>query len=135
GAMGVVGVASAYRRQGLGSRLAEEVERFASSNACRWVEAEVRERNLPVALPFIGPRGYVELERYRTSVQTPSTVDLRGLDDLRRRLEAEGIEIAAFPAIDFPRDRDEIFRSVLAIWRDMPHEGEGESEDPKADTM
>src|SRR5439155_260217 len=55
-AMGLVGVAPAYRRQSLGSRLAEEVERFAASNACRWVEAEVRERNLPVALPFIGLR-------------------------------------------------------------------------------
>src|SRR5207302_9830678 len=101
-AMGLVGVATAYRRQGLGSRLAEEVERFAASNACRWVEAEVRERNLPVALPFIGPRGYVELERYRTSVQTPSTVDLRGLDDRRRRLGAVGVAIAGVPAVDSP---------------------------------
>ena len=134
-AMGLVGVAPAYRRQSLGSRLAEEVERFAASNACRWVEAEVRERNLPVALPFIGPRGYVELERYRTSVQTPSTVDLRGLDDLRRRLEGEGVEIAAFPAIDSPRARDELYRSMLPIWRDMPHEAHVDWEDPTPETF
>src|ERR1700737_100417 len=97
---GLVGVAPAYRRQGLGTRLAEKVERFAATNGVRWVEAEGRESDLPASLPFIRQRGYVELERYRTSVQTPSTVDLRGLTALRRRLEREGIEVAAFPAID-----------------------------------
>jgi len=129
-AVGLVGIAPAYRRQGLGSRLAEEVERFARSNGCRWVEAEVREPNLPVALPFVGRRGYVELERYRTSTQTPSTVDLSGLTALRSRLEREGIEIVAFPAIDSPRARDELYRSMLPIWRDMPHEPHVDWEDP-----
>ena len=129
-AMGLVGVTPAYRRQGVGTRLAEEVERFARSNACRWVEAEVREANLPVALPFIGPRGYVELERYRTSVQTPSTVELTGLDDLRRRLEREGIELVAFPAIDSPGARNELYQAMLPIWRDMPHEPHVDWEDP-----
>jgi ribosomal protein S18 acetylase RimI-like enzyme len=129
-AMALVGVAPMYRRQGLGTRLAEEVERFAASNACRWVEAEVREHNLTVALPFVERRGYVELERYRTSTQIPSTVDLSGLDALHSRLNAEGIEILAFPAIDSPSARDELYRAMMPIWRDMPHEPHVDWVDP-----
>lgn len=134
-AVGLVAVAPAYRRQGLGTRLADEVERFAAANRARWVEAEARESNLPVALPFVDARGYVELERYRTSVQAPSTVDLSGLDELRRRLEGEGIEIAAFPAIDSPRARQELYQATLPIWRDMPHEPHVGWEDPSPETF
>jgi ribosomal protein S18 acetylase RimI-like enzyme len=128
-------VAPAHRRQGLGARLADEVEGFAASNHVRWVEAEVRETNLPVALPFVGRRGYAELERYRTSVQTPTTVDLSGLTALQRRLEGAGIELVAFPAIDSTRARDELYRAMTQIWRDMPHEPHVEWEDPSPHTF
>ena len=134
-AAGLVGVAPAYRRRGLGTRLADEVERFAAANRVRWVEAEVRESNLPVALPFVGRRGYIELERYRSSVQAPSTVDLSGLDQLRSRLEREGIELVAFPAIDSPHARDELYRATLPIWRDMPHEPHVDWEDPSLEAF
>ena len=132
---GLVGVAPAYRRQGLGTRLAEKVERFAASNGARWVEAEVRESNLPASLPFVRQRGYVELERYRTSVQMPSTVDVSGLTALRSRLEGEGIEIVAFPAIDSPHARDELYRLTMQIWRDMPREPHVEWQDPSPETF
>ncbi|HET9847759.1 MAG TPA: GNAT family N-acetyltransferase, partial [Candidatus Dormibacteraeota bacterium] len=46
-AQGLVGVVPAFWRQGLGTRLADEVERFAVANGAKWVEAEVREDNLP----------------------------------------------------------------------------------------
>jgi GNAT superfamily N-acetyltransferase len=134
-AAGLVGVAPVFRRQGLGTRLADEVERFAASNKVRWVEAEVRASHLPVGLPFIAARGYVELERYRTSVQTPSTVDLRGLPTLLRRLEGEGIEIVVFPAIDSSPAREELYRATLPIWRDMPHEPHVDWEDPTLATF
>jgi ribosomal protein S18 acetylase RimI-like enzyme len=134
-AAGLVGVAPAYRRLGLGARLAEEVERFAAANGAKWVEAEVRESNLPVSLPFVQQRRYVELERYRTSVQTPSTVDLSGLTALRTGLESEGIEIATLPAIDSPRARDELHRLTVEIWRDMPHEPHVDWEDPSPETF
>jgi ribosomal protein S18 acetylase RimI-like enzyme len=134
-AAGLVGVAPAYRRQGLGTRLAGEVEGFAAANHVRWVEAEVRESNLPVALEFVGGRGYRELERYRTSVQAPSTVDLSGLAPLRSRLENEGIEIVAFPAIDSPGARDGLYRATVQIWRDMPHEPHVGWEDPSPETF
>jgi GNAT superfamily N-acetyltransferase len=129
-ARGLVGIAPAYRGQGLGSRLAGEVERFAASNACRWVEGDVRGSQLEVAWPFLEHRGYVELERYRTSIQNPATVDLSGLDPLRRRLEGEGIGIVAFPVIDSSRARDELYRAMMPIWRDMPHEPHVQWEDP-----
>jgi RimJ/RimL family protein N-acetyltransferase len=77
----------------------------------------------------------MELERYRTSVQAPSTVDLSGLTTLRSRLEGEGIEIAAFPAIDSPRARDELYRATVQIWRDMPHEPHVGWEDPSPETF
>jgi GNAT superfamily N-acetyltransferase len=134
-AAGLVGVASSYRRHGLGARLADEVEAFAVANHVRWVEAEVRETNLPAALPFVGARGYVELERYRTSVQTPSAVSLGGLTELRTRLQGEAIEIAAFPTIDSPRARDELYRLTVQIWRDMPHEPHVGWEDPSPETF
>lgn len=134
-AAGLVGVAPAHRRRGLGARLADEVEGFAASNHVRWVEAEVRETNLPVALPFIGRRGYAELERYRTSVQTPATVDLSGLSALQRRLQGAGIELVAFPGIDSPRARDELYRATVQIWRDMPHEPHVDWEDPSPHTF
>ena len=134
-AAGLVGVAPTHRRQGLGARLAEEVEGFAASNHVRWVEAEVREKNLPVAQSFIGRRGYVELERYRTSVQTPATVDLSGVTALQRRLEGAGIELVTFPIIDSPRARDELYRATVQIWRDMPHEPHVDWEDPSPHTF
>jgi mycothiol synthase len=134
-AAGLVGVAPSYRRHGLGARLADEVEGFAVANHLRWVEAEVRERNLPAALPFVGARGYVELERYRTSVQTPSTVDLSGITPLRTRLQGEGIETVAFPTIDSPHARDELYRLTVQIWRDMPHEAHVEWQDPSPETF
>ena len=134
-AAGLVGVAPAFLRQGLGTRLAEEVERFAASNGVRWVEAEVLERNLPFSLPFVRQRGYVELERYRTSVQTPSTVDVSRLTGLSGRLEGEGIEIVAFPAIDSPPARDELYRLTVQIWRDMPHEPHVGWQDPSPESF
>jgi GNAT superfamily N-acetyltransferase len=132
---GFVAVATPYRRQGLGRRLAEEVERFAAANRVKWVEAEVKEVNLPVALPLVAQRGYAELERYRTSIQIPSNVDLGGLDALRSRLEANGIETVAFPAIDSPPAREELYRSTLPIWRDMPHEPHVDWQDPSLETF
>jgi mycothiol synthase len=134
-AQGLVGVAAPYRRQGLGRRLAEEVERFAAANRVKWVEAEVKEGNLPDALPFLEQRGYAELERYRTSVQTPSKVDLSGLDELRGRLQQKGIETVAFPAIDSTPAREELYRSTLPIWRDVPHEPHVDWEDPTLETF
>jgi GNAT superfamily N-acetyltransferase len=134
-AAGLVGVAQPYRRQGLGTRLADQVEGFAALNRVRWVEAEVRENSLPVALPFVRQRGYVELERYRTSVQTPSAIDLGGLATLQTRLESDGIELVAFPAIDTPQARDELYRATLQVWRDMPHEAHVDWEDPSLETF
>jgi RimJ/RimL family protein N-acetyltransferase len=99
------------------------------------VEAEVREANLPVSEPFVRERGYVELERYRTSVQVPSAIDLGGLTRLQIRLEGEGIALVAFPAIDSPQARDELYRATLQIWRDMPHEPHVDWEDPPLQTF
>jgi RimJ/RimL family protein N-acetyltransferase len=54
---------------------------------------------------------------------------------LRRRLEGEGIEIVAFPAIDSPRARDELYRLTVQIWRDMPHEPHVGWQDPSPETF
>src|SRR6184192_4443615 len=83
-AQGLVGVAVLYRRQGLGGRLADELERFATDNQVKWLEIDVRESNLAGAEPFLRARGFIELERYWTSVQLPARVDLSDLDRRRR---------------------------------------------------
>jgi len=132
---GLVGVAIPYRRQGLGGRLAGEVERFATANRVRWLEVEVRESNLASAEPFLRARGFVELERYRTSVQHPARVDLSDLDRRRSQLRREGIETTAFPAIDSPQAREDLYRATMPIWRDMPHEPHVDWEDPPIATF
>jgi GNAT superfamily N-acetyltransferase len=134
-ARGFVAVASAYRRQGLGARLAEEVERFAATAGVRWVETETRERELPATLPLLRTRGYEELERYQTSRQVPSTVDLSALDELRSRLRNAGIETVALPDIDGALTRQALYRCNTAIWRDMPHEAHVEWQDPPLETF
>ena len=45
-AQGFVAVAPAYRRQGLGTRLAADVDRFAATAGVRWLETETLEREL-----------------------------------------------------------------------------------------
>src|SRR5438093_9492207 len=75
-AQGLVGVAVPFRRQGLGGRLADELERFATDNQVRWLEIDVRESNLVGAEPFLRARGFTEPGRYRTSGQLPARCDL-----------------------------------------------------------
>jgi GNAT superfamily N-acetyltransferase len=132
---GFVAVAPAYRRQGLGSRLADEVERFAVTAGVRWVETGTRERELAAALPLLRKRGFKELERYQTSRQNPATVDLSKLDELRRRLASAGIETIALPGIDGERTRQQLYQCNMAIWRDMPREPHVEWQDPPLDTF
>jgi mycothiol synthase len=134
-AHGFVAVAPAYRRQGLGARLASEVERFAATAGVRWLETEARERELAATLPLLRKRGYEELERYQTSRQVPTTVDLSTLDELRSHLRNDGIETIALPSIDSELARQELYRCNTAIWRDMPHEAHVEWQDPPFDTF
>jgi GNAT superfamily N-acetyltransferase len=134
-AHGFVAVAPAYRRQGLGARLADEVERFAATAGVRWMETETREPELAAALPLLRKRGFTELERYQTSRQKPATVDLIRLDELRSRLRNDSIETIALPEIDGERARQELYRCNTSIWRDMPHEPHVEWQDPPFDTF
>jgi GNAT superfamily N-acetyltransferase len=134
-AHGFVAVAPAYRRQGLGSRLGGEVERFAATAGVRWLETETVERELAAALPLLRKRGFKELERYQTSRQRPATVDLSKLDELQSRLRNDGIQTIALAAIDSERTRQELYRCNTAIWRDMPHEAHVEWQDPPLDTF
>jgi len=134
-ARGFVVVAPAYRRRGLGARLADEVERFAATARVRWLETETREPELATARPLLRKRGFEELERYQTSRQKPSTVDLSTLDQLRSRLRNDGIETIALPDIDGDLARHELYRCNTAIWRDMPHEPHVEWQDPSLDTF
>jgi GNAT superfamily N-acetyltransferase len=134
-ASGFIAVAPAYRRQGLGARLAGEVERFATDAGVRWLEVETLERELSTALPLIRKHGFEELERYQTSRQRPDAVDLSKLDDLQRRLRNDGIETAALPQIDDELTRQELYRCNTAIWRDMPHEAHVDWQDPPLDVF
>src|SRR5256886_10256151 len=134
-AQGLVGVAVPYRRQGLGARLANELERFATDNQVKWLEIDVRESNLAGAEPFLRARGFVELERYRTSVQQPARVDLSDLDRRRSQLRGDGIETTAFAAIAWPRAPDQPYQATIPIWRDRPHEPHVDSDDPPHEAL
>ena len=134
-ARGFVAVAAAYRRQGLGSRLAADVDRFAATAGVRWLETETLERELAASLPLLRKRGFTELERYQTSRQQPAAVNLSTLDELRRRLGDGGIETVALPQIDGERTRQELYSCNTVIWRDMPHEAHVEWQDPPFETF
>jgi GNAT superfamily N-acetyltransferase len=132
---GFVAVAPANRRQGLGARLADEVERFAATARVRWLETETRERELAATLPLLRKRGFEELEQYQTSRQMPRAVDLSTLNELRSRLRNDGIETIALPDIDGEPTRQALYRCNTAIWRDMPHEAHVEWQDPPLSTF
>src|SRR5207237_8122574 len=134
-AQGFVAVAAAYRRQGLGTRLAADVDRFAATAGVRWLETETLEPELAASLPRLRKRGFAELERYQTSRQRPATVNLSRLDELRSRLRDDGIETVALPQIDGEQSRQELYRCQTAIWRDMPHEAHVDWQDPPFDTL
>jgi GNAT superfamily N-acetyltransferase len=134
-AQGFVAVAPAYRRQGLGSRLAADVERFATTAGVRWLETETMDQELATARPLLRRHGFAELERYQTSRQRPAAVDLSRLDELRSRLRDDGIETVALPEVDGDHTRQELYRCTTAIWRDMPHEAHVDWQDPPFDTL
>ena len=134
-ASGFVAVAPAHRRQGLGARLAGDVERFVATASARWLETETMERELAASLPLLRKRGFAELERYQTSAQRPATVNLSRLDELRSRLRDDGIETVALPEIDGEHTRQELYRCNTTIWRDMPHEAHVEWRDPPIETF
>lgn len=127
-------VAPGYRRQGLGSRLATEIEQFARGLQLRWLEVPLFERHVSVARRLLERAGFVELERYQESAQRPDTVSLTGLDDLRERLRQGGIETVAFPQIDSDLARRELYRRTMEIEHDMPHEPLVEWHDPPFET-
>ncbi len=133
-ARGFVSVAPRYRRQGLGTRLLAEVEEFAFRAAAKWVEGETRETDLPAVSPLLRPRGYRELEVYKTSRQEPARVDVHALEALHDRLRRQGIDMISFQDVDSTNARDSLYRCAMAIHRDMPHEAHVEWEDPSSAT-
>jgi GNAT superfamily N-acetyltransferase len=115
-------VAPAYRRQRIGGRLADEIERFAAAASLRWLEAIFFERDLPAARPILEARGFGEMERYRTSIQQPATIDVSSLDSLRESLTRQGIKSVPFSEIDSADTRQQLYRCSMEIQHDMPHE-------------
>lgn len=130
-----IAVAPAYRRQGLGGRLADEVDRFGAAARVRWLETQTVERELTTTLPLLRRHGFAELERYQTSRQQPAMVDLSKLDELQGRLRDAGIETVALREIDGDHARQELYRCNTTIWRDMPHEAHVDWQDPPFGTF
>lgn len=129
-AAGFAGVDPAYRRLGLGGRLAAEVEAFARAAGVRWLEVQALGCDLALAKPLLNRMGFVESDRGQLSIQRPAETDLDGLDDLREGLRGQGIRIAAFPEIDSPSSREELYRCAMEIERDMPAPPQVEWTDP-----
>jgi GNAT superfamily N-acetyltransferase len=123
-------VAPAYRRRGLGTELAEQVDRFANTQNLRWLEALCYQHDFSLARPLLDRRGFRELERYQESWQNPSTVSLNGLDELRGRLAEQGIKTAPFSAVDSDEMRHALYQCGMQIEHDMPHEPSLEWHDP-----
>lgn len=129
-AEGFVTVAQEYRGQGLGRRLGAQVHEWVDNLQLRWLEVPLFERHLRLARPLLNAGKFIELERYQESVQEPSTVQLAGLEELRVRLAQSGIETAAFPQVDSPAARRDLYRCAMEIEHDMPREPLVEWRDP-----
>jgi ribosomal protein S18 acetylase RimI-like enzyme len=123
-------VGPAYRRLGVGSQLADEVERFAKLQKIRWLEALCYQRDAALAQSLLERRGFRELERYQESWQDPSAVPLAGLEDLRARLAEQGIRTASFSEVDSDAMRRALYQCGMEIEHDMPHEASLEWHDP-----
>ena len=115
-----VGVAPGHRRQGLGGRLADQLMQFCRGIGRQWALVDVLDGEFEGAESLLHGYGFAELERDETSVQDPSTVDLSGVEELRRNLASHGIQMSAFSGIDSKANREELYRAVVAIERDMP---------------
>jgi GNAT superfamily N-acetyltransferase len=115
-----VGVDPSHRRRGLGTELANAIDRFARECQLERILLAIHEHDLPASGQFLQRRGCTELGRRYQLVQDPAAVDLSELPPLLARLASKGIETVAFSEIDSPENRRQLWRVVCAIERDVP---------------
>jgi GNAT superfamily N-acetyltransferase len=115
-----VAVERGSRRRGLGTRLALQLEAFARDRGIRKLVAYALTDDFEGAEPFLHRFGYREVEREQTSVQEPATVDRSALPRLRRELQAQGIDVVPFSAIDSPENRHRLHQAATEMEDDVP---------------
>ncbi len=119
-AYAAVGVDHRYRRRGLGTRLALQLEAFARDRRIAKLVTFALTDDFEGAEPFLRLFGFREVEREQMSVQTPAAVDRSGLPELRRKLEAKGIVVVPFSAIDSPENRRRLHQAATEVEDDVP---------------
>jgi GNAT superfamily N-acetyltransferase len=115
-----VAVERGSRRRGLGTRLALQLEAFARDRGIRKLVGYAITDDFEGAEPFLDRFGFNEVEREQTSVQEPATVDRSALPRLRHDLQAQGIEVVPFSAIDSPENRHRLHRAATEMEDDVP---------------
>jgi GNAT superfamily N-acetyltransferase len=115
-----VAVERGSRRRGLGTRLALQLETFGRDRGIRKLVGYAITDDFEGAEPFLHRFGYREVEREQTSVQEPATVDRSALPRLRRELQAQGIDVVAFSAIDSPENRHRLHQAATEMEDDVP---------------
>jgi GNAT superfamily N-acetyltransferase len=115
-----VAVERGSRRRGLGTRLALQLEAFARDRGIHKLVAYALTDDFEGAEPFLHRFGYREVEREQTSVQEPATVDRSALPRLRRELQAQGIDVVPFSAIDSPENRHRLHQAATEMEDDVP---------------
>ena len=119
-AYAAVGVDRRYRRRGFGTRLALQLEAFARDRGIPKLVTFALTDDFEGGEPFLRLFGYREVEREQMLVQTPAAVDRSTLPGLRRRLEAEGIVVVSFSAIDSPENRRQLHEAATEVEDDVP---------------
>ncbi len=119
-AFGVVGVERGSRRRGLGTRLALQLEAFARDHGIRKLVTYAITDDFEGAEPFLHRFGFREVEREQTSVQEPAAVDRSALPRLRRDLQAQGIDVVPFSAIDSQENRHLLHQAANEMEDDVP---------------
>ncbi len=119
-AFAAIGVERGSRRQGLGTRLALQVEAFAHDHGIRKLVSYAITDDFEGAEPFLQRFGFTEVEREQTSVQDPAAVDRSALPRLRRDLQAAGIEVVPFSAIDASENRHRLHLAANEMEDDVP---------------
>lgn len=116
---GAVSVDPAHRKQGMGSRLLQEIEAIAQEKRASWIYAEVRE-HIAADLAWVQRHGY-EIERH----QYESTLDLTTFDaspfaGAVEKAESSGIRFTSLAETGGEAMERQLYDLAMASGQDIP---------------
>ena len=124
-----------HRRQGIGSKLYQNVLDFAHERNLKKLRTIVIEATgEEPAVAFLKKRGFVELERIKPSHLNVTNFDATPFNGAIERVEQSGIRLFSYADLeDTEENRHKLYDLCTQIDRDMPHRDSQEAESPSYD--